>query len=395
MKGRVFYIDSKSGDNSSDGISEKSPWKDFSPLLVLKLLAGDTVYLKKSSAWNHPSVITGEGEPGNPISIKTYGDGESPLIKSSDPLKDVGLTVNNPSYLHIEGIRFRGGKLGLYLRFDQEKTAKEIKIQNCCFEDMTDKGADATVHDCEFAWSAGIFIGGQAPGERTNSIIEGLEICGNHFLNCGIGIISNWYWPVEPRRDLIKHLLIENNKADRCYGGGFALSYGSDITIRNFTITKSGGHSAFGTTGAFLQSTADVLIENCHISETASPGCHDGVGMDFEGNNRRVVFRNNLITDCDGPAVLFCCTEGVNQEILIEKNRFAGNGKDPENSDYRFELLNWTDRNEVEIYGKNSGQIINNIIEPLEGNDPFSNGKATAKVPFEWDLFDLSGNRIG
>ncbi|MDC7233332.1 MAG: right-handed parallel beta-helix repeat-containing protein [Spirochaetales bacterium] len=389
----TYFIDGDGGNDSNPGTSSEAPWKTLKKAGDRHYGPGDRILLKRGCRWTDPFVLSGSGTAEKPIELSTYGEGPRPVIAAEDTRKGICLTLNNVSDWKISSLELKQAKIGLYLRYTDFRGHSNINISDCLFQDMPDRSADANFHNQEFAWSSGIFIGGILP-EKKITVLKNLTIRSNRFVNAGIGIIHNWYWPDQPRFNILTNVVLENNIAENCYGGGFAFTDTSDLSIRNFEIRNSGGKSDFGTTGAFLQSCRNVVIENCLFEGTRAIDCHDGAGMDFEGNNRQVLFRNNRVQNNHGPGILFCCTDGVNEEIEITDNHISGNGASPHDRDYACGLLNWTDRNEKEIFGKNKGRIKGNTIISRNSCLPFSAGTARAGVPFEWDGFEITGNRL-
>ncbi|MDC7234391.1 MAG: right-handed parallel beta-helix repeat-containing protein [Spirochaetales bacterium] len=388
----VYYVDSVNGNDNASGTSENQAWKTFKWFAGLTLQPGDRVLLKSGSSWNEPLILNGQGTAEAPIILSSYGIGSLPLIYGTDIKKDVCVTINNPSYWQISNVDLRNAKLGLYLRYIASSGNRDVSVTGCNFRDMPDTVADAGLNNFEFAWSAGICIGGLLGPDENITVLDGLTVKNNSFHNTGVGVISSWYFPGVYKRRLV-NVLVENNTADYCYGGGFAFTYATDVVVRNFSITNSGGASHFGTTAGFLQSTDNVLIEYCEMASTKAVDCHDGVGMDFEGNNTNTVFRYNYVHGNDGPGILFCTTEGINQGVTVTGNVIFNNGLNAYNNDYKFEFLNWTERDQnAQITGYNSGTISNNTIMRKWGNGFFSSGTATAGVPFEWNNFTISGN---
>jgi|GEM_PF-2494029 S-layer homology domain. len=79
--GTTYYVDSEGGDDSSDGLSEETPWKSLAKVSATTFQPGDRILLKAGSEWTgeqlHP---LGSGVEGSPITIDSYG-GAAPLPK--------------------------------------------------------------------------------------------------------------------------------------------------------------------------------------------------------------------------------------------------------------------------------------------------------------------------
>lgn len=79
----IFYIDSVSGDNENDGLTEstaKVHWKE------LEILPGDTVLLKRGSVFRG-RIESPDGTADSPIVWDAYGEGPLPMVTGAYTLK--------------------------------------------------------------------------------------------------------------------------------------------------------------------------------------------------------------------------------------------------------------------------------------------------------------------
>ena len=78
-----YYLSSSTGNDNNNG-SQTQPWKTLSKLSNTTLGPGDTVYFKKGDTLRGHYVVNGSGTEGNPITFKSYGSGNQPVISGSD-----------------------------------------------------------------------------------------------------------------------------------------------------------------------------------------------------------------------------------------------------------------------------------------------------------------------
>ena len=78
-----YYLSSSTGNDNNNG-SQTQPWKTLSKLSNTTLGPGDTVYFKKGDTFRGHYVVNGSGTEGNPITFKSYGSGNQPVISGSD-----------------------------------------------------------------------------------------------------------------------------------------------------------------------------------------------------------------------------------------------------------------------------------------------------------------------
>ena len=101
--------------------------------------------------------------------------------------------------------------------------------------------------------------------------------------------------------------------------------------------------------------------------------------MDFEGDTHNVTFRNNVIHNNAGAAILILSTQGPHTNLVIEDNTFYNNARDP-----------WNDEINSEIQGSNdfhTGVIQNNGIYRGDTDINFFSPNSN------WSGFTISGNR--
>jgi len=78
-----YYLSSSTGNDNNNG-SQTQPWKTLSKISNTTLGPGDTVYFKKGDTFRGHYVVNGSGTVGNPITFKSYGLGNQPVISGSD-----------------------------------------------------------------------------------------------------------------------------------------------------------------------------------------------------------------------------------------------------------------------------------------------------------------------
>ena len=78
-----YYLSSSTGNDNNNG-SQNQPWKTLSKISNTTLGPGDTVYFKKGDTFRGHYVVNGSGTEGNPITFKSYGSGNQPVISGSN-----------------------------------------------------------------------------------------------------------------------------------------------------------------------------------------------------------------------------------------------------------------------------------------------------------------------
>jgi hypothetical protein len=98
-----YYFDAERGNNTNDGLSEKSAWKSFDQLSNVTLKPGDSLLLRRGVVFDDTLVVTGKGEPGNRIVVDAYGMGEKPCIKAPDQSL-YAVLIKNSDYLTLQNL---------------------------------------------------------------------------------------------------------------------------------------------------------------------------------------------------------------------------------------------------------------------------------------------------
>jgi hypothetical protein len=82
--GRVFYVDSKQGDDASRGDRAELAWRSLERVNRAELRPGDTVRFRRGGVWRG-TLVPVSGADGRPIAYGAYGEGRKPLLLGSVP----------------------------------------------------------------------------------------------------------------------------------------------------------------------------------------------------------------------------------------------------------------------------------------------------------------------
>ena len=198
--------------------------------------------------------------------------------------------------------------------------------------------------------------------------------------NVGVLFGTGWYYP-GIYKSRITNFLMEDCLATNCLNGSFQLFYIDGGTVRRVHAIAGGGKDTWaGLTMGFAQSSKNIVIEDCEFSFLDRVQGADGSGMDFEGNNENIIFRNNIIHHNEGSAILMLGTDGPNLNISITDNVFYSNASNP-----------WNNTGRSEIHGSgaaSTGVISNNGIYRGSSSIEF-----VSSTNSNWSGFTISNNR--
>jgi tectonin-like protein/parallel beta helix pectate lyase-like protein len=320
--GQQTYYIKNGGLNTNTGLSDSQAWGDFTPVnnmsaTPLGIPAGTVILLKRGSTWYHQELsLRGRGTPAQRILIRDYGTDFAPPIISrfQDVNRPRCVSAVDVKFLTIQNIWFESADIGINFE-GTPNFASSVEVANSHFKDMDDRTIGANE-------SAGIRLNGLGWDGVT------ITCCSFDTVTAGVVNVTGTQ---------TTNLWIDGCEAFGGWGPGFALHNVNGGTVSNFRVHDVGGLSASGTTGGFIVSCENVLITDCSFSRVSHGGGPDGVGFDFEADNKNCQLSRSYFFDNEGPAILMLSGLGApNTDIKIADCLFYNNntvlhsGADPE-----------------------------------------------------------------
>jgi len=84
-KKATYYIDSESGDDLNEGLSETAAWKSLEKVGETELFPGDVIRFKRGSDYTGCLTLKSSGTSDHPILISDYGDSSLPAPSFTNP----------------------------------------------------------------------------------------------------------------------------------------------------------------------------------------------------------------------------------------------------------------------------------------------------------------------
>ena len=162
--GKVYYVDSHTGNDNSDGNSQGSAWQTIEKVNSITFQPGDRILFKAGSVWDNTVLQPkGSGVEGAPIIIDAYDDisdeNNKPRINTNHlRVKDnhpnyanyggvsAGLILKNASYWEINNLQItndgnlppnqRQGVMGVFLNSESYGVMEHIYIRNLYVHDI-------------------------------------------------------------------------------------------------------------------------------------------------------------------------------------------------------------------------------------------------------------------
>ena len=129
---KTYYV-SVSGDDSADGLAEKTAWRTVTHAAKVAA-AGDTVKIKAGEYDGEHVVITNSGTKDKPIVFEGYGG--VPVIDGKDrKVKGKGILLSDREYVIVKNLSLRNYSRGIRLR-----NCKHITVDKVTLYDMGSAG---------------------------------------------------------------------------------------------------------------------------------------------------------------------------------------------------------------------------------------------------------------
>jgi hypothetical protein len=323
-----FYVDQNNAiANDQNPGSITQPWKTINKANNT-LAAGDTVYIRAGTY--NDATINPVGSGSSESMRITYCNFENEIVTIANAVTyDVGLRLDNKSYITVQGINFTGQKRFLYIRYNSHHNI----IAYCNFDDaMMTNGAVAT-------W-AGSVISGNAQ----HNWIHHCRFSKYGYYNaddhgCVLDIGNEENSADETRYNLIEHNVF-------FHGGHHVVGvYGKYNVIRNNIFHNEPW--SMGTTesdrGAVLYGNRNLsfsgygenggrnLFEGNRVGYSADPSDNNGAsGMAL--NSSENIVRYNILFNNISAGLSMSVTSSYLQSIVRNKvysNTFFNNGHNP------------------------------------------------------------------
>ncbi len=186
--GRTFYVDSVSGDDANDGLSEEEAWNSLDKVNSFDLQAGDTVRFKRGSVFGGGLELSKAGSSDNPIAFDAYGTGDNPVFLGS---RTESGWSNLSGSIYQKTIDYTPGKSGAGIVL-QDGTPLRFRVWNT--DAATTLGADSGVftYDPQDLFTSVIYLRcSDSADPATHTISTGYHLIGVHSQGVSNIAISN------------------------------------------------------------------------------------------------------------------------------------------------------------------------------------------------------------
>ncbi len=318
--GRVFYIDSQTGDDGNEGRSPETAWASLTAVNRNSFEAGDTLLFKAGTVYKGQLKPRGSGSLTDgiprPIVIDSYDEGERPRIDAEGRFESA-LYVHNVEYWEINNLELtntgsipEAKRKGVYIHIEDFGTACHIYLRNLYIHDVNGTNRKRDGHSGGIRWNT--------YGEYVPSRLNGLLVEDCHLVRCerdgimGSGHIrrgEDWYPSLNV---VIRGNLIEEVPGDGIVPIACDGALVERNVMRNCTRRLPEGDAA---AGMWAWACDNTFIQYNEVSDHKAPW--DAQGFDSDWNCRNTIIQYNYSHDNEGGFLLICNNGGAGQNIGI------------------------------------------------------------------------------
>ncbi len=328
-KEKSYYIDSMNGDDSFGGLSESSAWKTVENLRSVKLSAGDKILFKTDGIYTCDCLtLTCKGTEESPVEISSYGDGEKPILTTTE--KTEVLRLIDCSFVTVSDLEItahNGG--GIWIN---TKTCKSdgITLTNLTIHDI--QNFKVTSRDSQAnptAARACVVVKSLSFPSSSLYTVDNLKVTDCEMYDCGNGLLlwgaftkdSKSPWSDDETAD---PTIVYNQKAlvENCYfhdmdaeGMIIGQTENALITDCRFINCCQGegktedGKSMYCTAPVWFWGGLNSTVQNCEVSGAKNFG--DGMACDFDSWTDNCTYQ--YIYSHDNTRFVCLCPYGTGQ----------------------------------------------------------------------------------
>jgi Right handed beta helix region len=300
QSGRVYYVDSVTGDDTRIGTTPESAWKSLSKVNATTFSPGDKILFKSGSSWTGQLWPKGSGREGAPITIDKYGDGPKPVIAGAGLAEDAVL-LKNQDYWEVQNLEITNKGAGAAKR-------RGVHVASHDYGDMRHIYLRSlTIHDVNGIDSekvnGGIHYTSQ--GDSKPSRFIDLRIENNLIYRVDRSGIFGWssHW-VRAKWHPSLDVIIRGNRLDDIGGDGIVVVATDGAIVEHNVVSKANQRSEGYNVAIWAWSADNTIIQFNEAYLTK--GERDGEGFDSDWNSRNTIIQYNYSHDNEGGFLLIC-----------------------------------------------------------------------------------------
>lgn len=318
--GRVFYLDSSSGDDATSGMAPDKAWKTLEKFNETVFEPGDRILFRAGTVYKGQLKPQGSGalKDGNPLPILVdrYGEGEMPRIDAEGRF-EAALHIRNIEYWEFSNLELtnqgespEARRKGVFVEIEDFGTAHHIYLRKLYIHDVNGTTRKADGASGGIRW--------RTSGESKRSRLNGFVVEGCRIVRCERdGIMGSG--PVRRGLDWYPSLnvIIRGNLIEEVPGDGIVpiASDGALVeqnVMRDCTRLLPEGDAA---AGIWPWGSDNTVIQFNEVSDHKAPW--DAQGFDSDWDCRNTLIQYNYSHDNEGGFLLICNNGGASPSMGI------------------------------------------------------------------------------
>jgi len=303
LSARTWYVDSRNGNDASDGLAENRAWKTLDRLNSADLTAGDRVLLRAGSEFH------GQLKVRWPVAVDKYGDGKLPLIAADGKFHEALLIENtdNVEVSNLEltntGVKREPFRYGARIRAWDHGVMRNVRLKGLFVHDVNGslvKKDEGEGHG--IVWENG--------GQKVKSRFDGLIIENCHLVRTDRnGICGFVPYPSEDKTNLSTNVVIRGNVLEDIGGDGIKVWGCKGALVERNVLRNARQRCDDYAAGIWPWASDDTVIQFNEVSGTK--GTKDGQAFDSDAYTANTIFQYNYSHDNDGGFMLLCCSHNT------------------------------------------------------------------------------------
>ena len=417
------YFDASNGNDTNDGMSPETAWKDLDTLNSLVWGPGAEILLKSGESWTAQLSLKGSGSTEKPIQFSNYGEGSMPLING--PGNNFTIKLENQEYWELSNLEitnFNASEEGMSLdawesynishwaesvgleQYELRRSGKYGilvlasdfgQVDHLHFKNLEVHGVNGDIGDKN---TGGIFLEITGSLKPTWFVDLLFEECFIHDVDrTGISNTSSWStrsYEFNTNWKPSEELVYRNNRFERTGANALIVRVAKsplmEYNLFDHCAIKESGNASFSF------NCDDALWQYNEARFTKyNIGDADAGGFDSDYRCKNTVIRYNYSHHNEYGGVLVCCQGGdtrFNVGTIVSYNLFVNNQKhvirvsgEPENTLFHNNVIfSSGDQGDAEVIWHkswlgypNATSYVNNIFYSRDGVGPVDLGGST------------------
>lgn len=410
----IYYVDSMSGDDNNDGMTEFTPFKSLDKITSMEKSSGTKVLFKSGAVFTGDIVLKElGGTVEKPFILDIYGGTERPTFNGTGGDQVVLIQDDNVRFHNIR-ITNKAGTRGICIQALKSGAMKNIEISGCRIEEVNWAGSasflgidpetlDVRAIAPENRYNrdyGGIIIKASTSKNIGPSWYENLFITRNEiFQVCRTGILLTTRWGLRYKpgwgyNEFIsdtenwypsKNIIIQGNDISHAGGDGVVLigCNGAWIDHNKCFYANFLGRTGHANAGLWPQCSSNAVMQYNEVAYTQmANGSADGEGLDVDVGCKNTLIQYNYIHHNAGGGLLICNeADAIHENTVVRNNIFLAN-----TTTWKGNMMSITSNpGDIAIY--NNLVIVSTDYSPIIYSDDWLKAGKTKNISFRNNIF--------